>query len=185
MKYFSILFFLLLVSKLNFAQEDTKSKIKPRLFNTSSISYTFGLNETFVGNKINALHIKTVVGLALPKVGFGIGLENGSFRSSTGSGGSNFNTLAFSGNLHLLAKPIETDELNFFIKGGLGYAVGIARSYDRGLTYEGAVGGILTTKKGSRYFLQGLYNYQSFDNFSLAAGKIYVQSVGLGIGTWF
>jgi hypothetical protein len=185
MRSITLVTFFLLITTLSFAQQkNAEAPKKFKFFNRTGLSYTFGLNETFPNQKINALHIKTVVGLAMPLVGFGIGLENGSFKSSTGSG-ANFNTLAFTGNLHVLAKPIETKELNYFVKGAAGYAVSISRYYDKGLTYEGAVGGILTTKKGGRYFLQAIYNYQSFDNFSNASGKIYVQSVGLGVGTWF
>ncbi len=170
---------------LIFAQEIKKSNHNLRFFNRSEVSYTFGLNETFPNNKTNALHVKTVLGFALPKVGFGVGLESGSFKSTSNSSGISFNTLALSGNLHLLAKPITDTGLNLFLKGGLGYAVKVFNGYDKGLTYEGAAGFMITTKNKSRYYMEGIYHYQEIDGFYLASGKPIVKSFGIGIGTWF
>lgn len=167
------------------AQENNKSNLKSlSFFNRSEISYTLGLNETLPGEKINALHIKTILGFTLPKVGLGLGLENATFRSSNGASGANFNTIAFSVNAHVLAKDIKDEGINFFLKGGIGYAPKIFRTYNKGLTYEGAAGLIITTKRGSRYFLQGIYHHQDIDDFFLSSGKLKVQSVGVGIGTW-
>jgi len=123
MKPITFASFLLLITSISFAQENPKPEKKFRFFNRTGISYTFGLNETFPGTMVNALHIKTVVGLTTPKVGFGLGLENGSFNSSSSNSsfsGSIFRTLALSGNLHALLKPIETEEFNFFVKGAAG-----------------------------------------------------------------
>lgn len=184
MRPLSFITLILLISSVSFAQEAPKAEKKFSFFNRTGLSYTFGMNETFPNNKVNALHIKTVVGLSTPYTGFGIGLENGSYRTTDGSG-SAFSTFVLSGNLHATLKPISTDELNFFVKGAAGYAVALSRNNDRGFTYEGAFGGILTTRKARKYFIQALYNYQTFDNFSSSAGKVYVRSIGLGVGTWF
>lgn len=180
---FSLLF--LFGTTLTFAQEASAKKTNFRVFNRSSLSYTFGLNETFPNDKTNALHVKTVIGFALPQVGFGIGLETGNYKSANSSNGFNFNTIAFSGNLHVLAKPIADEGINFFVKGGAGYAVKIFNGYNKGFTYEGATGFMITTKKRSRYFLEGIYHYQEIDDFQLQNGKLKVKSVGIGIGTWF
>ncbi len=179
--------FLLVISSFTvvLAQADRKKPNHFKLFNQTSLSYTFGLNETFPGDKSNATHVKTVVGFASSQAGFGIGLETASFRSDNSSQGASFNTLAFTGNLHVLAKPITDDGINFFLKGGAGYAPKIFRSYDKGFTYEAATGAMITTKRGSRYFLQGIYHYQEINNFILSSGKISVKSIGVGIGTWF
>ncbi|OAQ38284.1 hypothetical protein A5893_15970 [Pedobacter psychrophilus] len=181
--FFSILLSLLIGNKI-FAQEKEKIKTDFKFFNWSSLSYTFGLNDAVLSQKINSLHIKTVFGLGTPQTGFGIGLENATFRNTNSSNGVNFNTLSFSGNLHQLLKPISDDDLNFFIKGGAGYAVRIFDGYDKGLNYEASIGAILTTRKKSKYFLQAIYNYQEIDGFALVNGKPKIMSFGLGIGTW-
>jgi hypothetical protein len=167
------------------AQGLEKVTARPRFFNRSELSYTFGLNETFPGDKTNALHVKTIIGFALPKVGFGLGLESGSYKSANSYAGANFNTLAFSGNLHVLAKPITERGVNFFLKGGAGYAVKIFNGYNKGLTYEGAAGLMITTKSGSRYFLQGIYHYQEINDFNIQSTRPIIKSFGAGIGTWF
>jgi len=181
--FFAIILSLFLFSN-SFAQEKEKLKTDFKFYNWSSISYTFGLNDAVLGEKINSLHLKTVFGLGTPKTGFGIGLENATFRNPNSSNGASFNTLSFSGNLHQLLKPINDDDLNFFIKGGAGYAVRIFDGYDKGLNYEASIGAILTTKKKSKYFLQAIYNYQEIDGFVLTSGKPKIVSFGLGIGTW-
>ncbi len=168
----------------NFAQEKEKAKTDFKFFNWSALSYTFGLNDAVIGQKINSLHIKSVFGLGTPQTGFGIGLENATFKNSDSSNGANFNTLSISGNLHQLLKPINDDDLNFFIKGGAGYAIKIFDGNDKGLNYEASVGAIFTTKKKSKYFLQAIYNYQEIDGFILTTGKPKIISLGLGIGTW-
>ncbi|MEO5911100.1 MAG: hypothetical protein ABIP95_09450 [Pelobium sp.] len=186
MKTFLAFIFLSLIgATLTFAQQTSTAKSSFSLFNRTSLSYTFGLNETFNNDKTNALHVKTVIGFAQPKVGFGLGLETGNFRSANSSNGFNFNTIAFSGNLHVLAKPITDEGINFFAKGGVGYAVKIFNGYNKGFTYEAATGLILTIKKRSRYFLEGIYHYQEIDDFQVNNGKLKVKSIGIGIGTWF
>lgn len=186
MKIFLLSFALFTLCNISLnAQENKKSNAKSfTFFNRAEFSYTFGLNETLPNEKINAFHIKTVLGFTLPKVGLGLGLENASFRSANGGSGANFNTIAFSANAHVLAKDIKDEGINFFLKGGIGYAPKIFRSYNKGLTYEGATGLIITTKKGSKYFLQGIYHHQDIDDFFLSTGKLQVQSFGIGIGTW-
>ncbi|TKB96699.1 hypothetical protein [Pedobacter cryophilus] len=181
----STIYLLIACSLISYAQENQKTPTKLRFFNRTELSYTFGINEPFLGDKPNALHVKSVFGFTLPKVGFGLGLENASFKSTNTNGGANFNTIAFTGNIHFLAKPIEEDGINFFIKGGAGYAPRIFRGYDKGFTYEAATGLIITTKKGSRYFLQGIYHYQEVNDFILSNGKLQIKSVGAGVGTWF
>lgn len=186
MKIFLLSFALITLCNVSIkAQENKKSNAKSfTFFNRAEISYTFGLNETIPGDKINAFHIKTVLGFTLPKVGLGLGLENASFKTANRSSGANFNTIAFSANAHVLAKDIKDDGINFFLKGGIGYAPKIFRSYNKGLTYEGATGFIITTKKRSKYFLQGIYHHQNIDDFFLSTGKLQVQSFGVGVGTW-
>lgn len=179
------LYLIITCSLISYAQETQKTPTKFKFFNRTELSYTFGLNETFPSDKPNALHVKSVFGFTLRKVGFGIGLENASFKSTNTNGGANFNTISFTGNIHFLAKPIENNGVNFFIKGGAGYAPRIFGGYDKGLTYEAATGLIITTKKGSRYFFQGIYHYQKVDDFILSNGTVDIKSVGAGIGTWF
>jgi hypothetical protein len=181
--FFIILLSFFIFSNI-FAQEKEKVKTDFKFYNWSSISYTFGLNDAINGEKINSLHLKTVFGLANPRTGFGFGLENATFRNPNSSSGASFNVLGLSGNIHQLLKPIQDDDLNFFIKGGAGYAVRIFDGYDKGLNYEAAIGAILTTRKKSKYFLQAIYNYQEIDGFVLTNGKPKIISFGLGIGTW-
>lgn len=184
-KLLTFLFILSTTTTASFAQSLTKTKSDFKLFNRSSIGYSFGLNETFANKKVNAFQIKTVVGLTLPHVGFGIGLETVTY-SSVGAGvNSRFNTLGFTGNLHLMAKPYTDESLNYFIKGGAGYAPRIFNSYDKGFTYEAATGVIITTKKSNKYFIETKYHYQEFDRFNINTGKLEVKSFGLGVGTWF
>ena len=181
----STLYLIIACSLISYAQETQKKPVKFKFFNRTELSYTFGLNEAFAGDKPNVLHVKSVFGFTLPKVGFGLGLENASFKSTNTNGGANFNTIALTGNIHFLLKPIEDDGLNFFVKGGAGYAPRIFRGYDKGFTYEAATGLIMTTKRGSRYFFQGIYHYQEVNDFLLSNGKIEIKSVGAGVGTWF
>lgn len=183
-KIFFSIFLSLLICFNVFAQEKEKIKTDFRFFNWSSLSYTFGLDGGALNEKLNSLHLKTVFGFATPQTGFGIGIENATFRNPNSSNGANFNTLSFNGNLHQLLKPIQDDDLNFFIKGAAGYAVKIFDGYDKGLNYEASIGAILTTKKKSKYFLQAIYNYQQIDGFILSTGKPKITSFGLGIGTW-
>lgn len=187
MKYILFTFILAVFStNIVLSQNKKPTKAKPRFFNRTELSYTFGLNESINNEKINALHVKTVLGFALPKVGLGFGLANSTFRSAQGGGGANFNTISFSANGHILAKDIQDDGLNFFLKGAIGYAPRIFAAYNKGVTYEGAVGFLITTKRGSKYFLNGIYHHQNIDDFFLSsAGRIQVKSVGVGIGTWF
>ena len=181
----STLYLIIACSLISYAQENQKTATKFKFFNRTELIYTFGINETFTGDKPNALHVKSVFGFTLPQIGFGLGLENASYKSSNTNGGANFNTIALSGNIHFLAKAIEEGGVNFFIKGGAGYAPRIFRGYDKGFTYEAATGLILTTKKGSRYFFQGIYHYQEVTDFIISNDKLRIKSVGAGVGTWF
>ena len=169
----------------SFAQENKIKSSNFKLFNRTSIGYTFGLNDVFENKKANALHIKTVIGFALPKVGFGIGLETTTFNTVGSGNNSRFNTLAFTGNLHALAKPISDESLNFFVKGGVGYSPRVFNTYDKGLTYEGATGVIITSKKKNRYFFEAKYHYQALNTIATSTGNLEVKSIGLGVGTWF
>ena len=166
------------------AQKLPSSNKKFNLFSQANVNYLFGINESSLDQKTNSLHVKLVIGLANPKTGFGIGLENATFRPA-GSSGSRFETLNFTGNIHFLAKPISTDELNYFVKGAVGYAPRIFRGYNKGFNYEAATGLMFTTKRKSKYFFQALYQYQEFDGFLVSGGKPKLKSVGLGLGTWF
>ena len=183
MKYQIYFFFLLFIGSNLMAQSNKKDAKNFRFFNRTELFYTFGLNDTYPGDKINALHIKTILGTANEKIGFGFGIENSSFRSANGFNSSSFNTIAFSGNVHYLVKPISNDGINFFVKGSLGYAPRIFYGYDRGLNMEAAAGLMMTNKRKRKYFLEGLYNYQQFDQFN--SYKPEVRSIGLGIGSWF
>ncbi len=183
---FSVLSFLVLFITTNiFAQSIKPANNKFQTFTRTSISYVFGINETSLQEKTNSLHVKLVIGLSNPKVGFGIGLENASFRAAGGNKGASFEALSFNGNAHFLAKPIYTDELNYFIKGAAGYAPKIFSGYNKGFNYEAATGVLLTTKRKSKYFLQAIYHYQEIDGFVIAAGKPKIKALGLGIGAWF
>ncbi|MFC5284062.1 hypothetical protein [Pedobacter alpinus] len=184
-RFLTTLFILSISITASFGQSLTKTKSDFKLFNRTSIGYTFGLNETFADKKVNALHIKTVIGFTLPQVGFGIGLETGTFNTVGAGSNSRFNTIAFTGNLHLMAKPNTDESLNYFVKGGAGYAPRIFNSYDKGFTYEAATGVIITTKKNNKYFIETKYHYQEFSRFNINTGKLEVKSLGLGIGTWF
>jgi hypothetical protein len=166
------------------AQIGKKGSKKPQFFNRTELYYTFGINETYPGQQSNSMHIKTVLGFSTPKIGFGFGIENGSYRAANGTYGASFNTIAFSGNMHYLAKPVIDDGTNFFIKGGLGYAVAIFNGYDKGLNIDAATGIILTNKRKRKYFLEGVYSSQEFDNYH-NTHKIKVNSIGFGIGSWF
>lgn len=168
-----------------FAQSNESKKSDFKLFNRTSIGYTFGLNETLGNKKANALHLKTVMGYSLPQVGFGIGLETTTFNTSGSGNNSRFNTIAFTGNLYVLAKPITEESLNLFIKGALGYAPRVFSTYEKGLTYEGATGVIITSKKKNRYFIEAIYHHQQLSRIIVAKGKLEIKSLGFGIGTWF
>jgi hypothetical protein len=183
MKYFSALTLLICFnSVIAFAQFKQKKTSTFNVFNRTSISYGLGINQSFNNNTINALLLKTVVGIALPQAGFGIGIENGTYN---GSENVRFNTLAFTGNLHLLAKPLSYNGINYFAKGGAGYAARVFNEYNKGFTYEGATGIILTNKKGGKYFLQAIYHHQEINGFALSAGnKLKIETLGLGIGVW-
>lgn len=166
------------------AQEQKPIKDKFRPFTRAEVSYLFGINDTYNNQKINSLHIKITIGSQNSRVGFGIGLENASYRAANGNGTS-FETLNFSGNAHVLAKPIDTDEINFFIKGAAGYAPRIFREYNKGFNYEVAPGILFTTKKKSKYFLQAMYQFQEIANVSLASGRPQIKGIGIGVGGWF
>ena len=178
---FTLLFLCFFVAK---AQTKISANKHFKMFSQANVNYLFGINESSLDQKTNSLHVKLVIGLANPKTGFGIGLENATFRPA-GSSGSRFETLNFTGNVHYFVKPITNDDLNYFVKGAAGYAPRIFRNYNKGFNYEAATGVLLTTKRKSKYFLQALYQYQEFDGFSLAGAKPKLKSVGLGIGTWF
>ncbi len=180
---FAFAFLFLSVTVLK-AQDKSSVNKKFELFSQASLNYGFGINESTLDQKTNSLHVKLVIGLANPKTGFGIGLENVTYRPS-GSSGSRFETFNFSGNVHFLTKPITTDQLNYFVNGAVGYAPRIFRGYNKGFNYETGVGIMMTTKRKSKYFLQALYHYQEFDGFSLGGVKPKIKTVGLGIGTWF
>lgn len=166
----------------NFKSNANSSKL--RFFNRSELSYSFGLKPTFNGQTTNAFHIKTVFGFAYPQYGFGIGIENGSYKSANGNGGANFNTIAFTGNFHVLAKPLQYDGANLFLKGGVGYAPRFF-GYAKGLTYDGGAGVLISTKKGSKYYLEALYDYQELSDYILNNSKLEIKTLGIGIGTWF
>lgn len=180
----STLVFLCFGLVTTFAQQPSSASNKFRTFSRPEASYVFGINNSFNNQKINSLHIKLVIGVANAITGLGIGVENTSF-NATGNGGSNFQTLNFSGNAHILAKPISTKELNYFIKAAAGYAPKIFGAYNKGFNYQVTPGVLLTTKKGAKYFLQAVYNYQELAGLNVSGEKPNVKGVGLGIGTWF
>lgn len=177
------LIFLLFTSTVAEAQQSGLPDNKFRTFSRAELSYLFGLNDAVLNQKTNSLHVKLVIGKANSRTGLGIGLENASYRSADGYGAS-FETLNFSANAHLLAKPIQTEELNYFIKGAAGYAPKLFSGYNKGFNYEVASGVVFTTKRKTRYFLQAIYHYQVIDGFNFAAGTPKIKGIGLGAGTW-
>src|SRR5690606_17972896 len=124
------------------------------------------------------------MGTANSITGCEIGSENASYTTATGSG-LRSETTNFSANVHVLANPISTEELNFFLKAAAGYAPRIFRSYKKGANYEIAPGILLTTKRKAKYFLQAMYQYQEIEEFFFGKGRPKIKAVGLGIGTWF
>jgi hypothetical protein len=179
---FSVIFLISVFAKAHGQQDLPKNKFK--LFSRAEISYLFGINDVYDAQKVNSLHVKFVIGSANQITGFGIGLENSSYRAANGDGLS-FETLNFSANAHILAKPVTTTEINYFIKAAAGYAPRIFRNYSRGFNYEVSPGILFTTKRKSKYFLQAIYQYQEIENFFLADGQPKIKAIGLGIGTWF
>ncbi len=180
---FGFVFLLISVSALN-AQEKKQKLNEFKMFSRAEVSYLFGINDAGINEKINSLHIKLVIGTANPFVGFGVGLENASYKAADGNG-ANFQMLNLSANAHVLAKPISTDELNFFLKGAVGYAPRVFREYNKGFNYEIGPGILLTTKKKSKYFLQAMYQFQEIAGFTINNSHPKIKAVGLGIGTWF
>lgn len=182
---FIVILFISLSLSQAFSQPNQLKKARLNFFNRTSIGYTFGINETLNQKKANAFHIKTVLGYALPKVGFGLGLETTTFNTTGTGNNSRFNTLSFTGNLHFLAKPIYEESLNFFLKGAAGYSPRVFNTYNKGFTYEAATGVIITNKKKNRFFIETKYHSQQIDDILTSSGKLEIKSVGLGIGTWF
>ncbi len=187
MKTLSVFFlftFFFLGTELRAQQTDRPSN-KFRLFNRTELNYSFGINEPFPNERINVFKIKTTIGTQNEHIGAGIGLSTASYRSTKSGGGSNFNTISFTGNVHYLIYKFSDDRDNIFIKAGAGYSPRFFNSYDRGFIYDVATGYVIKTRKGSRYFISALYQRQEFDKFKLQDGNVEAKSVGLGIGTWF
>lgn len=183
----SILIFLLsflFLSTSTYAQGGFKETKEFRFFNRTELSYTFGLNESFLNDKFNSFQIKTVFGKQNERIGAGIGIATGNFRNSSGNGG-NFNSISFTGNVHYVFNNFSEPNNNIFIKGGIGYSPRIFAGNVKGLTYDGALGYIIRTKKGARYFVEAIYHHQDFEDFSTLNNTVKVESVGIGIGTWF
>nr|WP_294894561.1 hypothetical protein [uncultured Pedobacter sp.] len=166
------------------AQENPIENNKFKGFTRAEVSYLFGIKDAFNRQNINSLHIKLVAGTANQYTGFGVGFENASYKQAGGSGLS-FQTINFSGNVHLLAKPISTDEVNFFLKAAAGYAPRIFRTYNKGANYEFGPGILFTTKRKAKYFLQAMYQFQDIENFYSSNGRLKIKGIGLGVGTWF
>lgn len=167
------------------AQETDRSRNKFKLFNRTELNYSFGLNEPFPNERINVFKIKTTIGKQNEHVGAGIGLSTASYRSTKSGGGSNFNTISFTGNIHYLLYKFSDERDNIFIKAGAGYSPRFFNSYDRGFIYDVAAGYVIRTRRGARYFISALYQRQEFDKFKLQDGNVEVKSLGLDIGTWF
>ena len=178
-KYLLIIIALFFITDLVFAQEKQSNRF--RTSSQTSISYVFALNEHALGGPTNALQVKLMLGKANERVGFGIGIENTNYRGT----GSNFDVLGFSANAHLLAKAISTDETNFFIKGAIGYAPRIFRTYNKGFFADAAGGLIFTTKRKSKYFVQAIYRHQQVEGFMTGNVKPEIHGLGAGVGTWF
>lgn len=183
-RVFVVLVFLCFGFGTTFGQKPSSASNKFRTFSRPEVNYVFGINDDFNDQKINSLHVKLVIGLANAITGFGLGLENATYKAASGSGAS-FQTLNFSGNAHILAKPIVSDELNYFVKIAVGYAPKILREYNKGFNYQVCPGVLFTTKKGGKFFVQAVYNYQEVAGFGLSNEKPQIKGVGLGIGTWF
>ena len=167
------------------AQEVAGSSKKFKLFNRTEVNYSFGINEPFPNERLNVFKIKTTIGKQNEHFGAGIGLSTASYRSTKSGGGSNFNTISFTGNIHYLLYKFSDDRDNIFVKAGAGYSPRFFNSYDRGFIYDVAAGYVIKTRKGARYFISALYQRQEFDKFKLQVGNVEVKSLGLGIGTWF
>lgn len=181
------LFFVVIFSFLSgiVKSQSLNPSSKFKLFNRTELNYSFGINEPFPNERMNVFSIKTTIGAQNEHIGAGIGLATGSYRNTKSGGGSNFNTIAFTGNVHYLIYKFSEDRNNFFIKAGAGYAPGMFNSYDRGFVYDGALGYVIKTRKGGSYFVSAIYQRQAFDKFKLQEGKVEVKSVGLGAGLWF
>lgn len=179
----SCLAFLILSFTQIQAQENPVENNKFKGFTRAEASYLFGITDAYNKRNINSLHIKLVIGTANQFTGFGIGLENATYREAGGSG-LTFQTFNLSGNAHVLAKPISTDDLNFFLKAAAGYAPRIFRSYSKGPNYEIAPGILFTTKKKAKIYVQGMYQFQKIESFSFTTGSPKFTAIGLGIGTW-
>lgn len=184
MKHIISCFVLIFCFTISQAQKKTSVDNKFTMFSRAEINYLLGINDAYNMQKINSFHVKLVIGTANKFTGFGLGLENASYRAAGGKG-IRFTTLNLSANAHLLAKSIQTDELNYFIKGAVGYAPKIFREYNKGFNYEVSPGVLLTTKRKSKYFLQAMYQFQEIAGFSNNNSHTKIKAVGLGLGTWF
>lgn len=188
MKYFFCAFclFFFIVSNVSVLKAQTfKSANKFKFFNRTELNYGFGINETFANEKLNAFQIKTVFGKQNDHVGAGLGISSGNYKSTRSGGGGQFSTIAFSANFHYLIYDFYENRDNVFLKASVGYAPKIFRGYDKGLTYDAAIGYLIHTKKGGKYFVNIVYHYQEFENFIGFANTINSNTIGLGIGTWF
>lgn len=162
-----------------------KSNGKFNFFNRTELNYGFGINQIFVNERVNVFQIKTIFGKQNKRLGTGVGIATGTYRKPSSGGGAQFNTISFSANFHSLLFRIYEDGNNFFIKGSIGYAPKIFNGYDKGVNYDGALGYLITTRKGGRFFGSLIYHHQDFENFRGNSNTIKTSAVGLGIGTWF
>ncbi|HEX7366551.1 MAG TPA: hypothetical protein VF273_05605 [Pelobium sp.] len=178
----SAVFSLVMLTSVRAQQSDSRSA-KFKSFTRAEISYLFGIRDAVNDKNLNSLHIKITIGLQNEFIGFGVGIENASYREAGGNG-LTFQTFNLSGNAHVFAKPISTDELNFFLKAAAGYAPRIFRTYSKGPNYEIAPGILFTTKKKSKIYVEAMYQVQKIDSFSLTTGTPRFTAIGLGIGTW-
>jgi hypothetical protein len=188
MKYFLSAFclFFLIVSNANVLNAQTfKAANKFKFFNRTELNYGFGINQTFANERLNAFQIKTVFGKQNDRLGAGLGISTGTYKSTRSGGGGQFSTIAFSANFHYLIHDFYESRNNIFIKAGIGYAPKIFRGYDKGLNYDAALGYLIHTKKGGKYFVNVIYHHQDFENFIGIANTIKTNTIGLGIGTWF
>lgn len=185
MKFLSFLIALFsLVINYSFAQS-LKSSSKFKFFNRTELNYAFGINETFANEKLNVFQIKTIFGKQNNRLGTGIGIATGTYRTMSSGGGAQFNTISFSANFHAVVAELSEAGNNIFVKGSIGYAPKIFNGYDKGLNYDGGLGYLLRTRKGGRFFGSIIYHHQDFENFRGSSNTINTNAVGLGIGTWF
>lgn len=184
-----ILRFLVIVSVLCFSThvfaQDFKTPKKFGGFGKIQLNYSLGINDVLFNQKTNPSQVKITLGKQNDYFGIGLGLAAANFRNRSANGGLNINTISFTLNSHYTFKAFSEKDNKPFMRLGGGYAPKIFRDYSKGFLYEGAIGYVITNKKGARYFIEAQYQVQHFDDFLYKTHNVKAESAGLGIGIWF